>query len=91
MESDPGSGTTAISVGLEKSLARATESYLTKVVGSRLAQGLLSENVSPVQVVNCYSVMGIRQMNFPACITSCEWIRGVREGGAIKWDCLVFF
>ena len=52
MESDPGSGTTAISVGLEKSLARATESYLTKVVGSRLAQGLLSENVSPVQVVN---------------------------------------
>lgn len=44
--------TLGLSKGIEKGLAYAAERYLTKVVGSRLAGGLLSEGTSPMQLVN---------------------------------------
>ena len=44
--------TLGLSKGVEKGLTYAAERYLTKVVGSRLAGGLLSEGTSPMQLVN---------------------------------------
>lgn len=49
--------TFGLAKGIEKGVAYAAEQYLTKVVGSRLAGGLLSEGVSPTGLVRAVKNM----------------------------------
>ncbi|MDE7365990.1 MAG: hypothetical protein K2N24_01405 [Lachnospiraceae bacterium] len=49
--------TFGLSKGIEKGVAYAAERYLTKIVGARLAEGLLSEGVSPTGLVRAVKQM----------------------------------